>query len=218
MTAEKAPDAGPTHAAHPRSRTQRRVQATRRQIIDAARGILATDGADALTLDGVAERADVAVQTIYNRIGGRSTLLLAVAEQAMLESRGYMDAAYEAVGAPEDRLVLAATAYARFARECPQEFRILVEPPDLPEAVSKIAELTRIQNAKLARTIRDGMEAGTIRADLDPEALATVFWATMNGLLALTWRPGALQSSEGHLDQLLEAYIATMTAGLRPTG
>ena len=80
------------------SRTARRAAATREAIIDAAQALLTEGGPAALMLDAVAERADIAVQTIYNRIGGRSALLIAVAERALEENRSYMDAAYAAPG------------------------------------------------------------------------------------------------------------------------
>lgn len=198
------------------TRTQRRAAANRRAVVDAAREIVATEGVHGLSLEAVAERADVAVQTIYNRVGGRSALLTAVAEQAMEESRVYMDAAYAADGTVEERIMLAASAYARFARERPHEFQILVEPPDEPDAVNRIAELTRTQNAKLAAVLREGAESGLGRADLDPDDLATVFWATLNGLLALAWRPGALRFGPEEVDRLLAAYLATVADGVRP--
>ncbi|MFS4108358.1 TetR/AcrR family transcriptional regulator [Streptomyces sp. PD-S100-1] len=206
--APTAPSAKPT-------RTQRRAAATRASVVNAAREIVATEGATALTLEAVAERADVAIQTIYNRVGGRSALLTAVAEQAMEENRAYMDAAYRAEGTAEERLLGAAAAYARFAHERPHEFRILVEPADEPEAVARIAELTREQNAKLADVIRDAISSRTARPDLDPDDLATVFWATLNGLLALSWRPGALRVDGEDLERLLAAYTATVADGLR---
>lgn len=197
------------------TRTQRRAVANRRAVVDAAREIIATQGVHGLNLEAVAERADVAMQTIYNRVGGRSALLTAVAEQAMEESRVYMDAAYAAEGTVEERIMLAAEAYARFARERPHEFQILVEPPDEPDAVNRIAELTRTQNAKLAAVLREGVESGLGRPDLDPDDLATMLWATLNGLLALSWRPGALRAGPEEVDRLLAAYLATVTDGLR---
>ena len=197
------------------TRTQRRAAANRQLVVDTAREIVAAEGVNALTLEGVAERADIAIQTIYNRVGGRSALLTAIAEQAMEESRVYMDAAYEATGTPEDRMLLAAAAYARFARERPHEFRLLVEPPDEPEALARIAELTREQNAKLADAIRDAVAAGIAREELDPDDLATMFWGTLNGLLALAWRPGALRVSTEELDRLLAIYNAIVADGLR---
>ncbi|MYR45921.1 TetR/AcrR family transcriptional regulator [Streptomyces sp. SID5910] len=110
----------------------------RRSVVDAAREIVAPRGVDALTLEAVAERVEVAVATIYNRVGSRPALLVAVAEQAMEESRACMDAAYEAEGSPEERLRQVAAAYVRFARERPHDFRILVELADEPEAVAHV--------------------------------------------------------------------------------
>lgn len=196
------------------TRTQQRAAANRRLVIETAREIIATQGAQALTLEAVAARADVAVQTIYNRVGGRAALLTAVAVQALEESRTYMDAAYAADGSVEERILLVATEYARFARERPHEFRILVEPPDEPEAVAQIAELARVQNAKLAAVIRDAIATGESRTDLDPDDLATVLWSTMDGLLSLAWRPGALRARPEDLDRLLATYLTTVAGGL----
>lgn len=200
--------------ASPETRTQRRAAANRQSVIDAAREIVATQGSDALTLEAVAERADVVVATIYNRVGNRAALLLAVAEEAREESRAYMDAAYASDGTPVERLRLAAAAWIRFARERPHEFRILVEPADEPEAVERLAVLNREQNAKLAAAIRDGVEAGTVRADIDPDHAATALWASLNGVLALAWRPGAMHADAEEMDHLLETFIAIAEAGL----
>lgn len=198
-----------------KTRTQRRAAANRRSIVDAAREIVATRGVEALALEAVAERADVAVATIYNRVGNRSELLIAVAEQAMEESRAYMDAAYEAHGTAEERLLHVAAEYARFARERPHEFRILVEPADEPAAVARLAELTRLQNAKLAQAVRDGIDAGLARPDLDPDDVASMLLATINGLLAMAWRPGDLRIKGEDLERLFATYLATMIDGLR---
>lgn len=151
----------------------------------------------------------------YNRVGGRSAVLTAVAEQALEESRGYLDPAYEAERDTEERILLVAAAYARFGRERPHEFRILVEPPNEPDAVERIPELTRSQNARLATVIRQGASAGVVRADLDPDDLATTLWATVNGLLSLAWRPGGLHADTPTIDRYLAANIATLSDGLR---
>jgi len=199
----------------PLTRTQRRAAANRQSVIDAAREIVATEGTDALTLEAVADRADVAIATIYNRVGNRASLLMAVAEQAMEESRTYMDAAYAAEGAAEERLLLVATTWVRFARERPHEFRILVEPADEPDAVARLAELTRTQNAKLADVIRAGMATGAVRPDLEPDQLATALYASLNGILALAWRPGELRYEVEVLDRLIAAFLAMAADGLR---
>lgn len=200
------------------TRTQRRAAANRALIVDAAREIVATQGSEALTLEAVAERADVAIQTIYNRVGARAALLVAVAEQAMEQSRVYMDAAYDADGTPEERILLAGAEYSRFALERPHEFRILVEPPNEPEAVEQIAELTREQNTKLADVIRDAIATGDARSDLDPDDIATALWAMLNGLIALSWRPGSLHQNSEDLQRLIATSTTIVIDGLRPTG
>jgi AcrR family transcriptional regulator len=202
-------------SASPLTRTQRRAAATRQSVIDAAREIVATEGTKALTLEAVADRADVAIATIYNRVGNRASLLLAVAEQAMEESRAYMDAAYAAEGTAEERLLLVATTWTRFARERPHEFRILVEPADEPDAVARLAELTRTQNAKLADLIRASMATGAARPGLEPDHLATALLASLNGILALAWRPGELKVEVEALDRLIAVFLDMAADGLR---
>ncbi|WP_433762344.1 TetR/AcrR family transcriptional regulator [Nocardia sp. CA-135398] len=200
------------------TRTARRAAATQQAIVDAAESLVLAHGADALTLDAVAERADVAVQTIYNRIGGRSALLIAVAERALEQNRQYMDAAYAAPGSPKDRILRAAEAYARFAAERPHQFRLLIDPPNEPRALARVADLIEEQNTKLASALADGITDGTITADLDPVVTSTTLWAAMNGVLALNWRADRLRAEGDHMRLLITTVINILDRGLSPDG
>ncbi len=197
------------------TRTARRAAATYRAIVDAAEQLVLDQGTDALTLDAVAERADVAVQTIYNRLGGRSALLIAVAERALEKNRQYMDAAYAAPGTPRDRIFRAAEAYTRFAAERPHQFRLLVDPPAEPDALARVADLIEEQNAKLAAALSDGIADGTIDPDLDPMITSTALWAAMNGVLALHWRADRLRAEPNHLHLLVTTIVGILDRGIR---
>lgn len=197
------------------TRTQRRAAETRQAVVEAAQAILASHGTNAFTIEAVAERADVAIQTVYNRVGGRTALLNAVSELAMEKNRGYMDAAYAAEGTHEERLRLVAAAYVRFARERPHEFRLLADPPNEPATIDGIAALIEEQNTKLASLLSDGITAGSIRSDVDPDRAATSLWAMMNGLLALSWRADR-QRSEATMDDLLSTFVEMILHGLKP--
>lgn len=188
------------------TRTTRRAAATRAAIVEAAEGLLAEGGLGALTLEAVAERADVALQTVYNRVGGRSAVLIAVAERAFEENRQYMDAAYAASGTPVERIRAAAVAYARFAAERPHQFRLLADPPDEPTALERVADLVEEQNAKLAGALSDGIADGSITPGIEPRVAATALWAAMNGIIGLSWRADRLRVGGEELD----AVIATM--------
>jgi AcrR family transcriptional regulator len=198
------------------TRTARRAAATQQAIVDAAESLVLAHGTDAITLDAVAERADVAVQTIYNRIGGRSALLIAVAERALEQNRQYMDDAYTAPGSPRERILRAAELYARFAAERPHQFRLLIDPPNEPRALARVADLIEEQNTKLAAALSDGVLDGTLDPGLDPELTSTALWAAMNGVLALNWRADRLRA-EGYRMQLLVAtVISLLDRGIRP--
>ena len=201
-------------AADETSRTARRAAATRQSIIEAAEAILVAGGATALTLEAVAERADVAVQTVYNRVGGRSAVLVTVAERAFRENREYMDAAYAAPGTPRERILLAADAYARFALERPHHFRLLAEPPADAGSLKGIADLVDEQNAKLTAALRDGIADGSFNADLDPRATAYALWAAMNGILALSWRADRLHVDPQDMGPVLDTILTVITRGL----
>ncbi|VWC50016.1 TetR family transcriptional regulator [Burkholderia lata] len=200
------------------SRTQRRAASTRLAILQAAETLLTEGGLDAVTPEAVATRADVAVQTLYNRVGGRSALLIAVAERALEENREYMDAAYASDGDVETKLRYVAAAYARFAKERPHQFRILVEPPNEPEALARIAALIRQQNAKLAALISRGIDEGWVHADVEPEHASTALWAMMNGVISLMWRPDSLRLDVDHIDDLLRTAISLLTGGIKRRG
>jgi len=53
-------------------------RATRQQVLDAARALLLRRGYGGATIDAIAGRAGVSVQTIYNTVGGKAALLKAV--------------------------------------------------------------------------------------------------------------------------------------------
>jgi hypothetical protein len=60
-------------------------------------------------------------------------------------------------------------AYARFARERPEQFRLITNPPDEPEALERIANRITELKDNLAAVLRDGIAAGDVRPDLDPD-------------------------------------------------
>ena len=197
------------------TRTQRKARATRLSILEAAETLLAEGGRDAVTLEAVATRADVAVQTLYNRVGGLSALLIAVAERALEENRQYMNAAYEAPGGVEERLHAVAAAYANFAKERPHQFRIMVEPPNEPEALTRIESLIREQNAKLSALIRQGVDEAVIDGGFEPDLTSTILWSMMNGVLSLMWRTESSRLDAAQMDAMFGTVTKILTDGLK---
>lgn len=197
------------------TRTQRRAAEMREHLIDIAEGLLVEGGAAGVSADEVARRADVSLQTVYNRVGRKPDLLIAIAERAMGVNRRYVDAAYDGGGTIEDRALRIFSAYTRFAFEHPQQFRILANPPGEPQALARIAAMAREQNAKLAQLIRDGVEAELLDARLDPIAAANALWAMMDGMLQLALREDGMRPPEVEPGALLANAMVMLESGLR---
>ncbi len=189
-------------------RSERKTAATRAAIIDAAERLLRDGGPEAVTLQAVSDLADVAVQTIYNRVGGRESLLLSVAERAMQANHHYLDGAYAEPGRVVDRMRRVAAGYLQFARERPHEFRLLMDPPDDPATIERIATLAEQQTGRLAQTLRDGIADGTVRPDLDPDVVAKILWAMLDGVISLAWRADLHRTDPASLLPVLDTIVS----------
>jgi TetR/AcrR family transcriptional regulator, regulator of autoinduction and epiphytic fitness len=62
----------------PRSRRAERAEQTRRRIVDAAATLFTDPGYSATTIETIAAKADVAVETVYSRFRNKATLLDAI--------------------------------------------------------------------------------------------------------------------------------------------
>jgi AcrR family transcriptional regulator len=138
----------------------------------------------------MSQRADVSVQTIYNRVGGRPALLIATCEKELAELDGYMNTAFASSGSVIERLYAVIDAYARFAREKPVEFRILAERPDDAGALATLETKTATEDNLVEALLREGIQDGSLDPATNPALTARVLWASMNGVLGLAWRAG----------------------------
>jgi AcrR family transcriptional regulator len=188
------------------TRTQRRSAAIREQIVDVAEAILAEHGSDGLTMEAVATQADVAVQTVYNRVGGRSALLVAVAERALEQNRTYLESIASKPGLTAwERIEAIGYGYARFAESRPEQFRLMTDPPSEPEALKPFETLIGNQLKVLSGLIAEGIEDGTINPALEPQSTATALWAMATGVFALRIRTDRLKAGP----EQIEALVAT---------
>lgn len=197
------------------TRTQRRADEMRLHLVEIAETLLIEGGMAAVTADEVARRADVSLQTVYNRIGRKPALLVAIAERSMAENRAYVDAAYDGRGTPEERGLRIFHAYVRFALERPHQFRILANPPDDPGAISRIGAMAREQIQHMTAIVRDGIAEEWVNPDIDPESAANAVWAMMNGVLTLALREDTLRTETVSRDSLIQSALTVIQFGLK---
>jgi len=68
----------------PRTRRADQAERTRRRIVDAATDLFTERGYSSTTIEAIAGRADVAVETVYSRFGSKANLLEAILEPAIV--------------------------------------------------------------------------------------------------------------------------------------
>ncbi len=202
-------------------RLDRRKRRTTDALLRAANDVFGEQPADEVTVVDIADRAGVAVGSIYNHFGSKAGLHAAVVDRALAIDRSYMDRAYTDDRSPVDQVRAAAEEYLRFYLEHPDFFRMLAFPPDpgkYPagrELARRLAERVDQQNARLVDALRRGVEAGQGRA-VDLEQVATFLWAAWNGVISLAWRPDALRRDEKQLRELLAVATDVVSLGLLP--
>ena len=197
-----------------------RKQRTIDALLTAAEGVFAGRGLDEVTVEEVAERAGVAVGSIYNNFGSKAGLHAAVVGRALDVDREFMDRAYTPDRSPIEQLEAAAEQYLRFYLERPEFFRMLAAPAPLgnysaaAETATALARRVDEQNARMIDAIERGIADGTIRP-LDARRAAKVLWASWNGVIGLAWRPDDLREDEQGLAELLTLAADMVGRGLR---
>ncbi len=194
-------------------RIERRRARTTAAILDAAESLLVERGTRATTVDAIAERADVAVATLYAHFEGKAGVQRALAERAVERNALVLDESLAVPGTAADRLAAVARAYLAFHLENPSALRVLASA-DLSGREQIDAALDALVR-RVAGVIEQGIADGEIRADVDPLRIARFVWGAWNGAIALHAR-GAITKPE--LQRTLDDGLAVLTDGLQQTG
>jgi AcrR family transcriptional regulator len=156
-------------------------------VLDAALDLLDRPGSEAPTTEQIAERAEVSVATVYNLVGTREQLLLALVDRligdvtgpARLRPRGEdpIRALREGMVDTVELLTSRSTAHRRVVLQL-----TAAATPGLHTHLSPATVF--------AEAIRRGQDQRVLRDDLDPDALAMQIYLSFNGAL-LRWAAGA---------------------------
>jgi AcrR family transcriptional regulator len=196
--------------ASPPSRRTRKKRRTREQIYDAARALFARDGFDAVTVEAICARADVAKGTFFLHFPTKGALLFEYSRRlaAELEPRvaDHPGDAAEAFRALTRALVDDWLAHAELTGPMLRE--LLRDPSALARAPEEGRDLANL----LVDLVRRGQARGDFRADIAPELAAQVFLSSSLAFLA-----GALEAEpplgpEAIRDQFLELVLHGLVA------
>ncbi|MCU1273332.1 MAG: transcriptional regulator, TetR family [Bryobacterales bacterium] len=151
---------------------------TRRRIVQATRQLLASKGYAGMTIEAIAQRAEVSAQSVYAIFKSKTGILTDLLDQATFGA-DYEDAVRQAISAsdPESRLRLAARIPRQIHDAQSATFDLLrgagVVAPELAKLEQQRECLRYERQEKMIISLRD---AGRLRPGLDHETARDVFW------------------------------------------
>lgn len=186
-----------------KERREREKAEIREKILDAARDLFVSEGYEAVSMRKIADRIEYSPTAIYLHFKDKEAVMRELCDLDFL-ALAQEFAEIARIADPLERLHATGMAYARFALEHPNHYRLMFMTPHPP--LGEEEHLIRKGNpeedayAFLKGTIAEGVAAGRFRPGLDdPELLAQVMWAGMHGVVSLQiakcnddwvdWRP-----------------------------
>jgi AcrR family transcriptional regulator len=192
-------------------------------ILDAAERAFTEDGYRGVKIEAIADRADVAVGSIYSHFGNKDGLYLAVVERAVELFSRYMNQAYQPQWTPLEQVVACGDAYLRFHLEHPGAFRFLafddLDPavPVDPALQARVAAGIDALIDEFSAKIQEAIDAGEVRP-LDARLVGRFLWGAWNGTVALGLRRDGIALTVTEIHDALQQARDIVNWGLCAPG
>lgn len=167
---------------------QRRALQTRLEILEAARQVFSEEGYAGASMNAIAARAGVAVQTVYSSVGTKSHLLVALVDHIRHQARvPEIDRSIAEVSDPIEMFRLGARMPSDVLRVGADVFRLLRDvAPSEPEVAEVWARVQSYVRTGVETGIRRLEALGALREGLTVEKATDVIVATTGVEAALT--------------------------------
>jgi AcrR family transcriptional regulator len=186
---------------------------TRRALLDAAHGLLATEGSTGLTVRRIAATAGVSTMNVYFRFGGKD----GVVDELFIDGFRQLSEQMAVCSISPDpitALLACGRAYRSFAREHPTHYSLMFDrpvPDFTPAAVAVDAALAAL--GIVGELVRRAMDQGVARRN-DPLRVAAGLWACNHGLASLEARTTETGGDPSDWDHIGNATLAALLRGL----
>jgi len=162
---------------------QRQADDTRRRIVEATWHLLRSEGYAGMTIEAIAQRAEVSAQSVYAIFKSKTGILIAILDQSMF-GPDYDEVVREALSAsdPENRLRRAASVARQIRGAQSAAFDLLrgagVVAPELAKLERQRERLRYEKEESMITFLRD---AGKLRPGLSHKTARDIFWMLTGG-------------------------------------
>lgn len=153
----------------------------RRQVLDAAIDICASDGPDAISMREVARRSEVSHQAPYHHFGDRAGIFAAIAEEGFGKLADSMNAALESGGSPARSCL---EVYLRMARDHLGHFRVMFRS-DICGVSTHVRTQGEADRAYGSLEKMVELTLGRPADDREVTTWASMMWSLAHGFVAL---------------------------------
>jgi AcrR family transcriptional regulator len=194
----------PTGRPPPASRSAGRPRDPRvnRSILEAALELLADGGSEALTIEAVAARADVARTTVYRRWHAKDELVLAVLDDVaarLMPAPNLGDTRADLIAIVDTAVrVLTSTTIGRLMAALVSEL-----PRNTALAQAFRRRLVDVRRREVRAVLERGLERGELRADVDTDAAPDLLIGPVYYRVLLTGQPPGRRYAERVVDAFL---------------
>ncbi len=192
------------NAQPPGSRRSRKKEQTRRGIFSAAMKLFAAKDYDAVTIEEICDKADVAKATFFLHFPNKAALLTEFNERLTVNLETLLQ---DANGGAEDKLRLLVHEMlidwqknAEIMRKMVGDF---INQPSLPEAATQ-ANASII--GLITKIVRDGQESGELRSNVAPNIVAAMLIASW-GAFVSAWAGNAPDIPENAGEDVLDIIL-----------
>jgi AcrR family transcriptional regulator len=196
---------------------QRQADDTRRRIVEATRKLLQSEGYAGMTIEAIAQRAEVSAQSVYAIFKSKTGILIELLNQATFGA-DYEEAVRKALSAsdPETRLRLAAPIARQIHDAQSATFDLLrgagVVAPELAKLEQQRESLRYERQERMIISLR---EAGRLRRELDYATARDIFWVlTGRDLYRMLVRERGW-SSQKYQDWLTDTLVQSLLTTTR---
>lgn len=204
-------------------RRQREKDKRRADIVDAAEALFFAKGFSTTTMDGVAAAAELSKGTLYLYFESKEDLLHAIIIRGILILQSMFEEAAASEGRGIDQIEAIGRAYFRFCHEYPNYFNAMLQfEAGAPGAErtgygADCVEQSDRTFAICAAAVQQGIDDGSIRADVDPMKTALTLYGLSTGLLQVISIKGEMMRDSHEIDpaELIETFFELIYKSLR---
>jgi AcrR family transcriptional regulator len=206
-------------------RREREKEQRRESILDAAEKVFFSRGVKDATMDEIAGVAELSKGTLYLYFKSKEDIYFGIHHRALRILRGMFETAMASPIPGVEKVREIGQAYYEFSQKYPDYFEAMMHfdaKVTRPEEVGQVGiECHQEGMAVLgvvAQSIRQGIEDGSIRGDLDPIRTAILLWAQTDGVIRVVARKCKHMREFENIDlkDLIEDFFAFIYEALRP--